>query len=125
MKTALKIAAFTSVVYASGVSTALADPSGTWMRDNGASRVKVAACGASLCGTIVWLKDTDGPSKIGQKVFYDMAPAGANKWSGKAFNPEDGKTYSGTMTLAGSSLTTSGCVLGGLVCRSVNWRKVN
>jgi uncharacterized protein (DUF2147 family) len=125
MKTALKIAACASAILVSALSPALADPSGTWMRDNGASRVKVAPCGASLCGTIVWLKDADGPSKVGQRVFYDMAPAGANKWSGKAFNPEDGKTYSGTMTMAGSSLTTSGCALGGLICRSVNWRKVN
>jgi uncharacterized protein (DUF2147 family) len=111
-------------LFASG-SVALADPSGTWLRDSGASRVRVASCGSGYCGTIVWLKDKDGPAKIGQRVFYDMAPAGANKWSGKAFNPEDGKTYSGTMTLSGSSLTTSGCVLGGLVCRSVSWSKVN
>jgi uncharacterized protein (DUF2147 family) len=121
----IKSAILASVVISGATSAALADPSGTWLRDNGASRVRVAACGASMCGTIVWLKDADGPSKVGQRVFYDMAPAGANKWSGKAFNPEDGKTYSGTMTLAGSSLTTSGCVLGGLVCRSVNWRKMN
>jgi uncharacterized protein (DUF2147 family) len=104
---------------------ALADPSGTWLRENGASRVRIAPCGGNLCGTIVWLKDADGPAKVGQRVFYDMAPNGANKWSGKAFNPEDGKTYSGTMSLSGNSLTTAGCVLGGLVCRSVNWRKVN
>ncbi len=104
---------------------ALADPSGTWLRDNGNSRVRVAPCGDSLCGTIVWLKDAEGPSKVGQRVFFDMKPDGANKWSGKAFNPEDGKTYSGTMSLSGSSLTTAGCVLGGMICRSVNWRKVN
>jgi uncharacterized protein (DUF2147 family) len=62
---------------------------------------------------------------VGQRVFYEMAPNGANKWSGKAFNPEDGRTYSGTMTLSGSSLTTAGCVLGGMICRSVNWSRVN
>jgi uncharacterized protein (DUF2147 family) len=101
------------------------DPSGTWLRDNGASRVRIAPCGPNFCGTIVWLKDADGPAKVGQRVFYDMAANGAGKWSGKAFNPEDGKTYSGTMTLSGTSLTTSGCVLGGIICRSVTWRKVN
>jgi uncharacterized protein (DUF2147 family) len=114
-----------AIALAAGTTAALADPSGTWQRDNGASRVKVAPCGENFCGTIVWLKDADGPAKIGQRVFYDMAPAGANKWSGKAFNPEDGKTYSGTMALSGASLTTSGCVLGGIICRSVNWRKFN
>jgi uncharacterized protein (DUF2147 family) len=106
-------------------SPALADPSGTWLRENGNSRVRVAPCGDALCGTIVWLKETDTNSKVGQRVFFDMKPDGANKWSGKAFNPENGKTYSGTMTLSGSSLTTAGCVLGGMICQSVNWRKVN
>jgi uncharacterized protein (DUF2147 family) len=106
-------------------SPALADPSGTWLRENGNSRVRVAPCGDALCGTIVWLKETDTNSKVGQRVFFDMKPNGANKWSGKAFNPENGKTYSGTMTLSGSSLTTAGCVLGGMICQSVNWRKVN
>ena len=106
-------------------SPSLADPSGTWLRDNGNSRVRVAPCGDAICGTIVWLKDADTPSKVGQRVFFDMKPNGENKWSGKAFNPEDGKTYSGTMTLAGRNLTTSGCVLGGIICRSVSWSKVN
>jgi uncharacterized protein (DUF2147 family) len=104
---------------------ALADATGTWLRDNGNSRVRIASCGANLCGTIVWLQDPSGPAKVGQRVFFDMAPNGANKWSGKAFNPEDGKTYSGTMSVSGNNLTTAGCVLGGMICRSVNWRRVN
>jgi uncharacterized protein (DUF2147 family) len=118
-------ACIAAMALVAGTTAALADPSGTWQRDNGASRVRIAPCGSNFCGTIVWLKDADGPAKIGQRVFFDMAPAGANKWSGKAFNPEDGKTYSGTMALSGASLTTSGCVLGGIICRSVNWRKFN
>lgn len=122
MKKAFALALSLAAVSA---TPALADPTGTWLRENGASRVRISPCGANFCGTIVWLKDADGPAKVGQRVFYDMAANGANKWSGKAFNPEDGKTYSGTMSLSGSSLTTAGCVLGGLVCRSVNWRKVN
>ena len=87
--------------------------------------MRIAPCGAALCGTIVWLKSTSGPAKIGQRVFFDMKPAGANAWSGQAFNPEDGKNYSGKMTLAGNKLTTSGCALGGLVCRSVSWSRAN
>jgi uncharacterized protein (DUF2147 family) len=104
---------------------ALADPSGTWLRDNGNSRVRIAKCGDAFCGTLVWVKDADSPSKVGQRIFYDMKASGENAWTGKAFNPEDGKTYSGKLTLSGSTMTTSGCVLGGMICRSVAWRKVN
>lgn len=101
------------------------DPSGTWLRENGASRVKIAKCGNAYCGHIVWLKDTGGPAKVGQRVFYDMMPNGENAWKGSAFNPEDGKTYSGKMSLSGNRLTTAGCALGGLICKSVNWAKAN
>jgi uncharacterized protein (DUF2147 family) len=109
---------------ASGAALAQ-DVGGTWLRESGASRVRFAKCGEAMCGTLAWLKDTSGPAKVGQRIFYDMKPSGDGKWSGSAFNPEDGKTYSGTMTLAGDKLTTSGCVLGGLICRSVNWNRAN
>lgn len=99
---------------------------GTWQRENGESRVRIAPCGDALCGVVVWLKNpAESKSKVGQRVFFDMKPNGANAWSGQAFNPEDGKTYSGKMSVSGSALTTAGCVAGGLICRSVSWSKIN
>ena len=118
-------AAAAAIALAAASTPALADPTGTWLRDNGNSRVRIAPCGPHFCGTLTWVKDPSGPAKVGQRIFYDMAPAGANAWEGKAFNPEDGKTYSGKLTLSGSTMTTSGCVLGGLICRSASWKKVN
>ena len=101
------------------------DIMGTWLRDSGASRVKFERCGDSVCGSLVWLKPgVETPAKIGQKIFYDMKPTAANAWSGNAFNPEDGKTYSGKMTLSGPLLTTEGCILGGLMCKSAVWSRV-
>jgi uncharacterized protein (DUF2147 family) len=102
-----------------------ADAKGVWLRSEGTSRVKIASCGAALCGTVVWLQKTDGPGKVGQRVFFDMKPAGAGTWEGSAFNPEDGRTYSGKMEVSGNALTTTGCALGGLICKSVNWSRVN
>ena len=107
----LSLAAAAAVLIGCGAAQAQ-ELGGTWQRDTGASRVRFAKCGEALCGTISWLKDANGPAKIGQRIFYDMKPNGAGKWSGSAFNPEDGKTYSGTMALSGETLTTSGCVMG-------------
>lgn len=99
---------------------------GTWLRkDTGASRVRFAKCGDAVCGTIVWLKDTNGAAKVGQRVFFDMKPDGAGRWAGKAFNPEDGKTYTGKVAIDGKDMTTQGCALGGLVCRSVAWTRAD
>lgn len=109
-----------------GMATAGAqEVTGVWQRDTGASRVRFARCGEALCGTTSWLRDQDGPAKLGQRIFYDMKPNGANKWAGSAFNPEDGKTYSGTMKLSGDTLTTAGCIMGGLICRTVRWTRAN
>lgn len=102
------------------------DVSGTWLRDTGASRVKFAPCGSAICGNLVWLKPgVETPAKVGQRIFFDMKPSGADSWSGNAFNPEDGKTYSGKMSLSGDTLTTSGCVMGGMICKSTTWTRVN
>lgn len=118
--------AFFGITLALAAAPAAAqDATGTWLRDSGASRVRIAPCGDALCGHITWLKDKSGPAKVGQRVFYGMKPNGAGSWKGSAFNPEDGKTYSGKMTVSGNSLTTSGCVLGGLICKTVNWSRIN
>ena len=123
-RTTFAILVGASLLLVSGAAFAQ-DASGTWLRENGASRVRIGKCGDALCGTVAWVKDAASPSKVGQRVFYDMKPDGAGKWKGSAFNPEDGKTYSGTMSLSGGTLTTAGCVFGGLICRSVSWSKVN
>lgn len=99
------------------------DVVGEWARDDGKAKVRFAACGAAMCGNIIWLKERDGPAKVGQQVFFDMKPSGDNAWAGTAFNPEDGKTYTGKMTLTGDHLLTAGCVFGGLICKSVAWTR--
>jgi len=114
-----------AVVTAAFVSAAAAgDAKGEWARDDGKSKVRMVACGGgALCGLVSWLLDPKGPAKVGQQVFFDMKPAGDNVWTGKAFNPDDGRTYSGKMTMSGDRLVTAGCVLGGLICKSVSWTR--
>ena len=105
---------------------ALADDiTGVWLRDTGASKVKFSRCGDAICGNIVWLKQgADPKAKVGQRVFFDMKSNGANAWAGSAFNPEDGKTYTGKMTLSGNTLTTAGCVMS-VICKSATWTRSN
>ena len=123
----LKIWVAAAALLASSGRPALAgDARGEWLRDNGEAKVRFAPCGGeALCGAIIWLRDHNGPAKVGQQVFFDMKPHGDNVWTGSAFNPDDGKTYSGKMTLAGDRLTTAGCVFGGLICKSVSWTRVS
>jgi uncharacterized protein (DUF2147 family) len=126
-------------------SAIAAEPLGVWLTQTGTSRIRVADCGGALCGTIVWLKEPNdsetGKPKtdknnsdagkrsrplIGVQIVLGMKPAGQGKWSGQVYNAEDGKTYSGNLTFTGgSSLQLQGCALGGLVCKSQTWTKVN
>jgi uncharacterized protein (DUF2147 family) len=98
---------------------------GEWLREDGAAKIRFAPCGGeAVCGSLAWKRDAGGSGKIGEQVFFDMKLNGADSWAGGAFNPEDGKRYSAKMTLSGDHLTTAGCVLGGLICKSFGWTRV-
>ena len=112
----LALAAFATVAQAGDVQ-------GVWLHEDADSKVRIAPCGGALCGTIIWLRDRDPNAKVGQRVFYDMVPAGDNVWTGKAFEPASGREYAGKMTLSGDRLTTAGCVLGGLICKTIVWTR--
>ncbi len=100
------------------------DISGTWLRESGLSKVKFGPCGAVMCGNIVWIKaGTDTPAKVGQRLFFDIKPTGPNTWSASYANPDDGKTYAAKFSLSGGTLTTAGCALGGMICRSSTWTR--
>ncbi|SNB73043.1 Uncharacterized conserved protein, DUF2147 family [Rhodoblastus acidophilus] len=116
------VAALLLVAAASGATQAWAeDVQGVWTRDDGAIKVEFSPCGGAVCGSVSWLKSAAGAAKVGQRVFFDMVRSDQITWTGKAFNPEDGRTYSGKMVLSGKKLKTSGCVMGGLICKTVVW----
>jgi uncharacterized protein (DUF2147 family) len=56
-----------------------------------------------------------------------MKPSGgANKWSGKVYNAEDGETYTGNIILqTPNTLKLEGCILGGMICQGQTWTRVN
>jgi uncharacterized protein (DUF2147 family) len=98
---------------------------GTWLRDSGDEQVKFGPCGDVICGDIVWLKpDSDLNAKVGKRLFFDMRPSGPNSWTGKAANSDTGSIHSGKMSVQKSTLITSGCIAGKLICKPANWRRV-
>lgn len=111
------------------------DPSGTYLSESGETRVRIARCGQAYCGTIVSVQgdakdvnnpdaDQKGRSLVGVQMISDIRPSGEG-FTGQLYNYKDGRTYSGKMTFAGKSMQLSGCVLGGLICRSQTWAKLN
>ena len=144
MKTSqLALLALLAVLARPGTASA-ADPAGSWLTEGGKSQVRVVRCGNALCGTIIWLKEPDdsntgkaktdfrnqdaskrGRALVGVAIVLGMQPSGTtDKWTGEVYNPEDGKTYSGSMTMSGDNeLSLAGCVLA-VLCKSQTWTRV-
>jgi len=117
-----------------------ADPSGVWLTQAGDAKIAVSRCGAAICGRVVWLRDpidsatgkaqvddkNPNPSLakrpiIGLQLFAGMKPIGPNRWSGRIYNADDGKSYASNITLQGPKLKVEGCV--GPLCGSETWSR--
>ncbi len=96
---------------------ALADPiEGDWKTASGAT----AAIAGGGDGFSITLKT----GKHAGKRIGSFKPSGDAKYTGTITDPDSEKTYSGKASLAGASLKLSGCVLGGLICKSQTWMKM-
>jgi uncharacterized protein (DUF2147 family) len=130
------LAVFGLVLLALPASAQPADPSGTYLSETGETRVRIARCGPAYCGTIISVqgeaKDVNNPDPklkernlVGIQMISNIQPNG-DGFTGQLYNYKDGKTYSGKMSFAGGkAMQLSGCVFGGLICRSQTWAKVN
>jgi uncharacterized protein (DUF2147 family) len=117
-----------------------AEPTGTWLTQRGDAQIRVARCGASICGTVVWLRnevdartgqppvDSRNPNpnmryrKILGLRFFAMTSDGNGRWAGGIYNAEDGQTYAGRLVLRDPyRLEVHGCA--GPLCGSETWTR--
>jgi uncharacterized protein (DUF2147 family) len=116
-------------------------PDGIWLTQAGDAKVRVGRCGAGICGVVVWLKEPIDPLTgkpqvddknpnpalarrpiIGLSLFSGMRPSGPNRWSGKIYNADDGKTYVSNISVSGpGTLKVEGCV--GTLCGGEDWSR--
>ena len=105
-------------------SAAANDLGGTWLRDDGNARVRIAPCGDKTCATNLWIGDTSKGEAAGDKLVMTLARQPDGTFSGNAYDPKRDWTYSMTITATPGALTTRGCLVGRLICRDVNWKAV-
>ncbi|GEP08501.1 DUF2147 domain-containing protein [Methylobacterium gnaphalii] len=129
----LALAALAMLAAGPGLAQRGGDPSGTWLTESGA-RVRVARCGGGYCGTLASTTgsglDVNNPDPalksrklVGVQILTATAPSG-DGFEGSLYNPNDGKTYSGSMTPKGPDhLAVAGCVLR-VLCKSQTWTRV-
>jgi len=99
-----------------------------------------AADPQAQCGRIVWLwspnergrprTDAHNPDPalrsrplLGIELVQGLRQTAPGVWTqGRLYNPDDGRTYGGTVRLKGGVLELEGCALK-VVCRSQTWRR--
>lgn len=106
------------------VQAAEVSPEGSWARGDGKARVTIGPCGNDLCAVNTWIRPGITDEKVGDRLIMTVISDGKGKWSGKAFDPQRNLTYRLTMEVQATTMTTTGCVLGGLICRRVDWTRL-
>jgi uncharacterized protein (DUF2147 family) len=127
----------TVAVALAAATPALAAQYGVFRNPSGNVEVKVADCGAQLCGTIVKASakakadaaEAGQRNIIGMQLFRDLKPvsqpAGQPKrWEGSVYIPDKDKTVDGSAELSGKILTVKGCLLGDALCKAQDWTRV-
>jgi len=137
---AVALAAFLGPAAAQGAVTG---PIGTYMVEDGGSQIEFYQCGDATCGRIAWmLKGQDKKGRplvdkrnpdptlrttplLGLTIMYGLRPGeDVNAFEGEVYNPQDGKTYPVTVTIASESeIKVRGCGLAGLICQTQEWAR--
>ena len=143
---AMGIAIAAMLVPVSATTAQAGDPSGYWRKaDQGKfpAKMQLYRCsGRGICVKIVWLQNPrDSQGRVlqdvrnvnpalrkrtieGMHIIRGMKQVSANQWKGTVYNPEDGKTYSATVTLASSrKIVLKGCV--SFFCREQVWLRTS
>ena len=127
-----------AIVVASAVPALAADPTpiGDWLVKDGYGIVRIDNCNGKMWGIIAWEKkagtDSENPDptkkgrpSLGVPILLGMAPTKPNRWEGQIYNTDNGKTYSGSISVEGDTkLQLEGCLFPNFLCGGQDWTRV-
>jgi len=106
---------------------------GLWTNPSGSVQVRTGPCGQKLCGWVVWANEkakadaarNGGGALIGATLLRNYQPSGRARWTGQLYVPDMKASFGSTITLVDAqTLRVRGCALGGLLCRTQDWRRI-
>ena len=146
LRSAGPLAALALTMLPGSVLATPADPSGTWLTEDGRARIRVERCGPqekNVCGYVVWLKvplsdkgqprlDFKNPDpkkqtrpSLGHQLIMGLKPNADSRFEGKIYNSEEGKSYDVTIwSEQPTELSIRGCMLA-ILCGSQTWTRVS
>jgi uncharacterized protein (DUF2147 family) len=112
------------------------EPTGEWVVASKKAHIRIVDCAGTLWGVVSWQqsagvddKNPDpakrGRPTFGMPVLMDLKASGPNNWNGALYNSNNGKTYTGGITVvAPDRVRVRGCILG-FLCGGEDWTRVD
>ena len=106
---------------------------GLWQNPRATVRVRIGACGQMLCGTVAAATSSAQADAraagvnplIGVQLLQDYHQVDTDRWAGRVFVPDMGRTFSSRIVqVRPDTLQISGCLIGGMLCKSQLWTRV-
>ena len=107
-------------------------PFGIWQNPHKSIAVRIAPCGQQICGQIVMAsdeaqqdaRDSGVQQLIGTQLLSDYRQVASRRWDGTVFVPDMGRHFSSHIVqLEPNVLRISGCLIGGMLCKSQDWTR--
>ena len=121
-----------------------AGPQGVWLTEDRDAALTITDCGPYLCGRIIWLenaRDRTGSLRVdgnnpnparqmericGMVVINSLEPSGPDTWEGRVYNPQDGNTYNGSITVLSDTTLRLRAYIGlPIFGKSQTWSRVD
>jgi uncharacterized protein (DUF2147 family) len=116
------------------------DPTGLWQTPTNGGQVRISHCGQALCGVLVTsdhiranpgMTDDHNRDRAQRGRTLRNLPmlngftGGPTEWrNGSVYNPDDGGTYHGTITMQNpNTLRLRGCIVAPL-CKTQTWTRI-
>ncbi len=78
-----------------------------------------SAAASQLCARNTWIRDPSGGEAVGDVLVLDVSPKSGDVLKGTAYDPKRKLGYSMTISASKDKLDTRGCIVGGLICKTV------
>lgn len=96
---------------------------GSWSRGDGNAHVRISPCGGGFCAVNTWIRDQSSGEHVGDRLVMKVSGIGSSM-SGTAYDPQRKLSYNLEINVGPQSMRTRGCVLAGIVCKSISWTRL-
>ncbi len=122
-KLILALTGFALLPFAS--AQAAGDPTGVWINDTGRGAIEIKSCGTSLCGHVVWVKDTTDTKGCGRQIIGNAAKVDGSTWdNGWIYSPEKKQKYDVELKpLSNGTLQVTGYAGTKLFSKTMIWKR--